>query len=152
MVATVSFLGDPDPGPIAAGYLGAFLLAGAYLAIGSFFSSLTRNQVIAFVLSVVVCGLLLLAGSPGALSYMAGLLPMTMVEMAEGLSFESRFESMQRGVANFDVNCYQYYTPWNWVWQEGVAGHVWFQSTPWRQSSARLYALAAEVANRIGDR
>ena len=54
MVLTVAYLGDPDPGPIAAGYLGAFLMAGAYLSIGAFFSSITKNQVISFVLAAAV--------------------------------------------------------------------------------------------------
>ena len=65
---------------------------------------------------------------------------------------DQRTVNIQRSVANFEVNCYGYYTPWNWVWQEGVAGHVWFQSSSWRQSSARLYALAAEAAAKLPQR
>jgi len=48
------------------------------------------------------------------------------------------------------VNCYGYYTPWNWMWQSGVAGHVWFQSSGWQDRSRRLYALAAEVERALG--
>jgi len=68
MVVAVAFLGDPDNGPIWTGYLGAALLAGAYLAVGTFFSVLTKNQVIAFVLGAVVCLGLVFAGSPSVLA------------------------------------------------------------------------------------
>jgi ABC-2 type transport system permease protein len=98
MIVTVSLLGDPDPGPIVAGYVGSFLLGGAYLGIGSFFSSISRSQVIAFVLSVVACAVFLYAGSPTALDYASSFLPAGVISVAESLSFMSRFESMQRGV------------------------------------------------------
>ena len=55
-------LGDPDNGIIAAGYIGSFLLAGAYLAMSCMTSAMTRNQVVAFILAVVVCLFLILAG------------------------------------------------------------------------------------------
>jgi len=99
MVITVCYLGDPDPGPMITGYIGSLLLAGAYLAIGSFFSCLTRNQVIAFVLGVVACALFLYAGSPSALNFLSQLLRSArVVEAIETLSLQSRFESFQRGV------------------------------------------------------
>lgn len=98
MVITVKYLGNPDWGPIATGYIGSLLLAGTYLAIGSFFSSLTRNQVIAFVLAVVACALFLYASSPSAMEYLARFLPVRMVEIVESLSFQLHFESMTRGV------------------------------------------------------
>ena len=63
---TVNYLGTPDNGAILAGYVGSLLLAGGFLAIGSCMSALTRNQVIAFILGVVVCFVFLLAGFPGA--------------------------------------------------------------------------------------
>ena len=63
MVITVAYLGDPDWGPIATGYFGSLLLAGAYLAIGSFFSAVSRNQVVAFILAVVACGVFYSAGN-----------------------------------------------------------------------------------------
>src|SRR5205809_7888735 len=62
IVATVNWLGDPDNGVIASGYVGAALLAGAYLAISCLTSALTRNQVIAFILAVVLCLALILVG------------------------------------------------------------------------------------------
>jgi ABC-2 type transport system permease protein len=98
LVITVAWLGAPDAGPIATGYLASLLLAGVYLAIGSFFSALTRNQVVAFILAVVACGVFLFAGSPRALNYVSGALPMPLVGAMSALSFQSQFESLLRGV------------------------------------------------------
>ena len=98
MVLTVNYLGNPDNGPILTGYIASLLLAGSYLAIGSFFSGITRNQVIAFVLSVVACAIFLYAASPTTLDYVSSFLPGGFAEALESLSFESHFESMQRGV------------------------------------------------------
>lgn len=98
MVFTVRYLGRPDAGPIITGYIGSMLLAGTYLAIGSLFSSLTRNQVIAFVLAVVACAAFLFASSPMAMDYLAGFAPVGFVEVVESLSMQMRFESMLRGV------------------------------------------------------
>ena len=61
---TVNYLGNPDNGTIVAGYIGSWLMAGGFLAIGSCMSALTRNQVVAFILSVVVCFGFLLSGLP----------------------------------------------------------------------------------------
>src|SRR5262245_3465999 len=61
-VITVKLLGTPDTGIIAAGYLGSLLLAGAYLAVTCMTSAMTRNQVVALFLSVVICLFLILAG------------------------------------------------------------------------------------------
>ena len=62
MVITVCYLGNPDIGQIIAGYIGSFLLAGCYLAVGSFASSLTRNQVVAFIICLVICLFFVIAG------------------------------------------------------------------------------------------
>lgn len=121
MLLTVIYLGDPDPGPIITGYAGAFMLIGAYLSIGSFFSSLTRNQVIAFVLGVVGGSVFLFAGSPTVLNYLSGIMPMELVQAAEGLSFRSRFESLQRGVIELsDVTFFALLTG-GWLWANIVA-------------------------------
>lgn len=64
MVLTVNYLGEPDNGAILAGYLGSWLLAGGYLAIGSCMSALAKNQVIAFILAVAACFLFMLSGFP----------------------------------------------------------------------------------------
>jgi ABC-2 type transport system permease protein len=101
MVATVSYLGNPDVGLIVTGYLGAFLMAGGFLSIGCFFSALSKNQVIAFVLSVVACAVLVFAGMPSTLNSLASFLPMGLVSAVEHMSFQQHFESMQRGVLKF---------------------------------------------------
>ncbi len=103
MIITVYYLaapgGSPDAGPIATGYLACLLLAGCYLAVGSFCSSLTRSQVIAFVLAVVLCSVFVYIDSPSALEHLSSVVPGEFVRAtAERLSFQSRFESMQRGV------------------------------------------------------
>ena len=64
MIITVAVLGNPDGGVILCGYIGSFLMAGAFLAISSMTSSMTRNQVVSFIISVVLCFLLILAGWP----------------------------------------------------------------------------------------
>jgi len=98
MVFTVAYLGDPDPGPIISGYLGALLLAGAYLAIGSFFSCLTRNQVIAFILAVTGCLFLVLAGWPPVTQVLTSWAPAAVVDFVAGFSVMTHFDSIQRGV------------------------------------------------------
>ena len=65
IILTTSYLGEPDYGPIACGYIGSIFLAGGYLAVSSMTSALTRNRVISFILSVVICLFLVLAGYPG---------------------------------------------------------------------------------------
>ena len=62
IVITVNWLGDPDNGVILASYLGSFLMAGAFLAIGSCISALTKNQVIAFIIAATICFLLVMSG------------------------------------------------------------------------------------------
>ena len=99
--AVVVYLGDPDMGQIITGYLGAFLMAGGFLAIGSFFSAVTKNQVISFILSVVACAVLVFAGNPTTLNYLAQTLSPAVVGVVENLSFQVHFESMMRGVIEF---------------------------------------------------
>jgi len=101
MVITVCYLGDPDVGLIITGYLGAFLMAGGFLAVGSFFSAVSKNQVISFVLSVVGCAVLVFAGMPTTLNYLSTFLPAGFLSAVEGMSFQSHFESLQRGVIEF---------------------------------------------------
>lgn len=120
MVLTVCYLGDPDWGPIITGYIGSLLLAGAYLAIGGFFSALTHSQVIAFILSVVACGAFLYAGSPSAMNYVAGILSSGFVEAMEQLSFQSRFESIQRGVLEVRDVAFFLMLAAGWIWANVV--------------------------------
>jgi ABC-2 type transport system permease protein len=101
MALTVAYLGDPDKGLIVTGYLGSFLMAGAFLAIGCFFSAVTKSQVIAGILAVVACLILLFAGMPTALNYAATFLPTGFVSIVKGISLQEHFESLQRGVLQF---------------------------------------------------
>jgi len=102
MVITVCYLGEPDIGLIITGYLGSILMAGGFLAIGCFFSALSKNQVISFVLSVVACAVLVFAGMPTTLSYVSTFLPAGMVSAIGNMSFQAHFESIQRGVLKFE--------------------------------------------------
>jgi len=101
MVVTVYILGEPDVGLIFTGYVGSFLMAGGFLAIGCFFSAGSKNQVISFVLSVVACAVLVFAGMPTTLSYLSTFLPSGFVNAVETMSFQTHFESILRGVLEF---------------------------------------------------
>lgn len=95
---TVNYLGSPDNAVIFAGFLGSFLMAGAYLAIGSCISAITRNQVIAFVLSVVVCFGFILAGFPMVLDLFRSWAPQGLVNAVSSMSFLTHFSSIGKGV------------------------------------------------------
>ena len=95
---TVNYLGNPDNGAILAAYAGSLLLAAGFLAIGSFMSAVTRNQVVAFILAVVTCFAFLLAGYPIVLDAFRAWLPATFVEAIASLSFLTHFDSIQKGV------------------------------------------------------
>jgi len=101
MPITVCYLGDPDIGLIITGYVGSFLMAGSFLAIGCFFSALTKSQVISFILSVVACAVLVYAGLPTTLNYMADFLPAAALGAIENMSLQTHFESIQRGMLEF---------------------------------------------------
>ncbi len=95
---TVNYLGDPDNGVIIASYLGSLLMAGAFLAIGACVSSLTRNQVIAFVSSAVVCLGFVLSGFPLVLEFFAAWAPDFLVQAVSSFSFLSHFTAISEGV------------------------------------------------------
>jgi ABC-2 type transport system permease protein len=95
---TTNWLGSPDNGAILIGYVGGLLMAGGFLAIGACMSALTRNQVIALLLAVIVCLMLLLAGFPLVLEFAYGLLPPAIVDAIAGFSFLTRFDSISKGV------------------------------------------------------
>jgi len=95
---SVNYLGEPDNGVILAAYIGSWLMAGAFLAIGSCISALTRNQVVAFILSVVVCFGFLLSGLPIVLEAFRGWLPQVFVDGIANLSLISHFADISRGV------------------------------------------------------
>ena len=95
---TVNYLGAPDNGAILAAYIGSGLMAGGFLAVGSCISATTKNQVIAFILAVVACFVLLLAGFPLVLDVFSGWAPQALVDAIASLSFLTHFQSISRGV------------------------------------------------------
>ena len=95
---TVNFLGAPDNGVILAGYVGSFLMAGGYLAIGAAISAATSNQVIAFVVSVVVCFLFTISGAPLVLDFFRAWAPLTLVTAISSFSFLTHFAAISSGV------------------------------------------------------
>jgi len=116
MPLTVAYLGDPDWGQVVTGYLGSFLMAGGYLAVGCFFSALSKNQVISFILAVVACAILLSTGLPTTLDYLSSFLPMGIVNAFESMSIQNHFDSMQRGVLEFNDLAYFLLLTAGWVW------------------------------------
>lgn len=102
MPITVEILGTPDWGPIFTGYFGAILMAGAYISVCSLASSLTRNQVIAFILGIAVCLILLLAGFGTLTEYLVGIgLPTWLVDVIASFSFAPHFDTMTKGLITF---------------------------------------------------
>jgi ABC-2 type transport system permease protein len=95
---TVNYLGDPDNGVIVAGYFGSILMAGGFLALGACISATTKNQVIAFILSVVACFLLLAPGMGLVQSALLGLAPQWLVDGVASLSFQAHFDYISKGV------------------------------------------------------
>jgi ABC-2 type transport system permease protein len=97
-IITVNLLGEPDNGIIFAGYVGSLMLAGAYLAITCMTSAMTRNQVIAFILSVVVCLFFILAGFNPVTDLLARWASPTVVDTVAAFSVITHFDGFQRGV------------------------------------------------------
>lgn len=95
---TVNYLGSPDNGVILAAYVGSVLMAGGFLAVGACISAATKNQVIAFILSVVACFVLLLAGFPLVLDVFAAWAPQALVDAIASLSFLTHFNNISKGV------------------------------------------------------
>ena len=108
MWLTVNFLGEPDTGVIAASYLGSLLMAGAFIAIGSCISALTRNQVIAFVVTVVLCLMFILSGFPLVLDFFSSWAPEFMIEAISSFSFLTHFDAISKGVV--DIRDIIFYT------------------------------------------
>jgi ABC-2 type transport system permease protein len=95
---TVNYLGSPDNGAIFAAYIGSFLMAGGFLAIGACISAATRNQVIAFIFTVVICFGFLLSGFPLVLGLFDGWAPQAIIDAIASLSFLTHFSSISKGV------------------------------------------------------
>jgi ABC-2 type transport system permease protein len=100
---TVNYLGKPDNGVIIASYIGSFLLAGGYLAIGSFISAFTKNQVIAFVITFFVGLGFVLAGTPAVLDFLGATLPDAFVDTVRSFSFLSQMNAITTGVIDLRV-------------------------------------------------
>jgi len=115
MPLTVMYLGEPDIGLILTGYLGTILMAGAFLAVGCFFSALTKNQVISFILSVTALAILVYAGMPTTLNYLSGFLPAGLVSAVEGMSFLTHFESLQKGLIQLPDILYFVFLILGWI-------------------------------------
>src|SRR5271155_5325014 len=95
---TVNYLGSPDNGVIFASYIGSLLMAGGYLAIGACISASTGNQVIAFVVSVVVCFLFTISGAPLVLDFFHGWAPLVLVNAISSFSVLTHFTAIEAGV------------------------------------------------------
>ncbi len=95
---TVNYLGAPDNGVIVAGYLGSWLMAGTFVAIGACLSALTRSQVVAFILTALVCVLLILVGQPQIVDFFHDTLPRKLINGVAHLSMLRHFEAIARGV------------------------------------------------------
>lgn len=119
IIITVNYLGSPDNGAIFTGYLGSWLLAGGYLAIGSCMSALTKNQVIAFILSVVACFVFIVSGFPLVLDLFSGWAPQWLVDAIASLSFLIRFDAISKGV--LDLRDLLYFISLMAVWLYATA-------------------------------
>jgi ABC-2 type transport system permease protein len=95
---TVNILGSPDNGVIFAGYIGSLLLAGSYLAIASMTSAMTRNQVVSFIVSVMICLFLILAGFTPVTDLLVRWASPWFVDIVASFSVMTHFDSFQRGV------------------------------------------------------
>ncbi len=98
LVATVAYLGKPDYGVIICGYIGSMLLAGSYLAITGMTSAITRSQVVSFIISVVICLFLILAGWPPVTDLLVNWAPVQVVDTVSAFSVMPHFFNIQRGV------------------------------------------------------
>ena len=99
---TVNYLGDPDNNVILISYVGSWLMAGAFLALTSCLSALTKNQVIAFIISSISGFLLIMAGFNLVLSAVRSWSPNWITETISSMSFLSHFSRIQMGV--FDLS------------------------------------------------
>ena len=98
IVITVNYLGNPDNGVILASYIGSLLLAGAYLSVSAMTSAITRNQVVSFILAVVICLFLILAGWPPVTNLLTEWASPWLVDTIASFSVMTHFDSIQKGV------------------------------------------------------
>ena len=106
MWITVNYLGNPDNGVITASYIGSLLMAGGYLSIGIFISSLTKNQVIAFIVSVTVCFLFTVSGLPIVLDFFSNWAGEAITDVIASFSFLANYSDISRGIIDFRTLVY----------------------------------------------
>jgi ABC-2 type transport system permease protein len=114
MWVTVNYLGNPDNAVIFASYVGSLLMAGAYLAVGSAISAITKNQVIAFVIAVVACFIFILAGFPVVTNFFTGWAPQALINAIASLSFLTHFNNIEKGI--FDLRDIFYFASFIAFW------------------------------------
>jgi ABC-2 type transport system permease protein len=100
MAITIGYLGSPDWGIVATSYLGAILMAGGFLGVCSLTSALTKNQVVSFVVSLLVCTVLVFLGYSGFTNFLEGILPIGIADAVSNFSFITHFNPMVRGIVD----------------------------------------------------
>jgi ABC-2 type transport system permease protein len=111
---TVNYLGEPDNGVIIAAYLGSWFMAGGFLAIGSCMSAATKNPVIAFILTVSICFLFVVMGSPIVLNAFPGWFPQLLVDAFAAMGFLTHFDSISKGV--LDIRDFLFFVVFIFAW------------------------------------
>ena len=111
---TVNYLGNPDNGVIVAAYMGSWFMAGGFLAIGSCLSACTKNPVIAFILTVAICFLFVIMGSPILLNAFPQWVPQVLVDAFSAMGFLTHFNSIARGV--LDIRDFLFFTVFIAAW------------------------------------
>ncbi len=111
---TVNYLGDPDNGVILAAYIGSWFMAGGFLAIGSCMSACTKNSVIAFILTVAICFLFVILGSPILLDAFPGWTPQILVDAFSAMGFLTHFDSIAKGV--LDIRDFLFFCAFIGAW------------------------------------
>ena len=111
---TVNYLGNPDNGVIVAAYMGSWFMAGGFLAIGSCLSACTKNPVIAFILTVAICFLFVIMGSPILLNAFPQWVPQVLVDAFSAMGFLTHFDSIARGV--LDIRDFLFFTVFIAAW------------------------------------
>jgi gliding motility-associated transport system permease protein len=100
---TVNWLGHPDNGVILVSYLGSWVVAGSFIAIGACMSALTRNQVIAFVLGAIACFVFLMSGVDLVLAAFRGWAPPLVVDTVASFSIITHFGQLMKGVIDLSA-------------------------------------------------
>lgn len=112
---TVNYLGDPDNGVILAGYVGSWLMAGAFIAIGTCMSTVTRSQIVAFILTASVCFVLLLVGQPQVLDFLQDSVPPKLIGAMGQVSLFRHANAIARGVLDLRDLVYFFATIVAWL-------------------------------------